>query len=287
MQQELERHNPSLDVYLAGINENGQQSANGQITQSLPVLQDIDNDSNGSSDVWASWQAAWRDVKVVDRDNELTFTINLTTNSLADSANYQQLKQALINAGRTTPTSQYQSAVEPLDVDSNGFVAPLDALLVINELGVHPDGRPPQLPNGTLPSSYFDPTGDGIVAPFDALSVINHLNLYSSSNRAPLSAQGEVDTPAPDGESATLTSLSVDYRSDAMSATDENIRSAESTMDATSAVEVRDELDFEITRSRLTSRSDLARSAREPRSRETARVADVWDLALAELLADR
>ena len=71
--------------------------------------------------------------------------------------------------------------VDPLDVNNDGFVAPLDALVIINEMadrvissstGLLPS--PPEPPN--LPPPFLDPTGDGFVSPLDALLVINFLN---------------------------------------------------------------------------------------------------------------
>ncbi len=66
----------------------------------------------------------------------------------------------------------------PTDVDGSGVVAPLDALLVINEL-VNRDFSNPQ--NGMLPADrpvdapFLDVTNNSIVAPLDALLVINEL----------------------------------------------------------------------------------------------------------------
>lgn len=75
----------------------------------------------------------------------------------------------------------WNAAYLPVDVDRDGVVIPLDALLVINELnhrtfsnpttGRLPDDRP------NLPDAFrFDVNPDGVVAPLDALNVINWLN---------------------------------------------------------------------------------------------------------------
>src|SRR5439155_27284693 len=62
-----------------------------------------------------------------------------------------------------------------VDVDGDGVLAPIDALLVINYLNAW-------LPGGTLSSPtfadrlYYDVDGDGTVAPIDAVLVINSLN---------------------------------------------------------------------------------------------------------------
>ena len=60
----------------------------------------------------------------------------------------------------------------PLDVNADGFVSPLDALLVINQIN-----GPTGLTNSSNEAvTYFDVSGDGSVSPIDALTVINYLN---------------------------------------------------------------------------------------------------------------
>ena len=80
----------------------------------------------------------------------------------------------------------------PTDVNDDGFVIPLDALLVINELnnrvvshsvtGLLPN--PPEVSNLPENTGFFDVDGDGYASPLDALLVINQLN-------ASLTAEGE------------------------------------------------------------------------------------------------
>ncbi|HRX78374.1 MAG TPA: dockerin type I domain-containing protein, partial [Pirellulaceae bacterium] len=72
----------------------------------------------------------------------------------------------------------WHNFVNPLDVDGDGNVVPLDVLIVINEVDTPTDSSS----LGHLPSSrppggfYFDVNQDGFVAPIDALIVINFLN---------------------------------------------------------------------------------------------------------------
>jgi VCBS repeat-containing protein len=70
----------------------------------------------------------------------------------------------------------WYNGITPLNVNDNGQIAPLDALLIINELnrnGIHllslDKPRPLQEP-------FYDVNRDGWVTPYDALLVINHLN---------------------------------------------------------------------------------------------------------------
>lgn len=86
---------PSLALHLAAVNLAGLEDytddmgANGD----LPILQDTVTD-----DVWGAWGAVWRDVIVLDPDNERSAVYNLTTYDLAVEANRDALKQLLRDA---------------------------------------------------------------------------------------------------------------------------------------------------------------------------------------------
>jgi hypothetical protein len=170
----------------------------------LPFLQDLDTDSNGVSDVWYdSWEITYRDVVVTDANNEPVGTLNVTSSSLADADNYAALRSLFTDniAPNSTPDSIWQNPIEPLQVNTDGFIGPLDALLVINALSEYPDGQLPNSISGEAP--YLDPSGDGILTPVDPLIIINYLNNQSSSAglTAPLSAAAEMGT----SESAVAT----------------------------------------------------------------------------------
>ncbi len=80
---------------------------------------------------------------------------------------------------RLVMDSQWQNPARPLDVNNNGSVAPLDALLVINKLN---SSGSTQLPPRTNPLDYYyDTSGDGVLSPRDALLIINDLNVNGSS----------------------------------------------------------------------------------------------------------
>lgn len=71
--------------------------------------------------------------------------------------------------------SPWQNPLNALDVNGDSFVAPLDALLVINRLNAagQGDAELDSLPSGP---PYLDTSGDGQLSPLDALLVINELN---------------------------------------------------------------------------------------------------------------
>lgn len=80
--------------------------------------------------------------------------------------------------------SDWTNPINIYNVDGNDAVeavAPLDALLVINELNVRTissqTGLLPELgENDADPNVFFDVNGDGQVSPIDALMVVNYLN---------------------------------------------------------------------------------------------------------------
>ncbi len=90
----------------------------------------------------------------------------------------------------------WQNDADPLDVNNDGVVVPLDALLIINELNGRTAGdpvtgllpNPPVAPDLPETVGYVDVDGDGYASPRDALLVINLLN---SPPWAAVAAEGE------------------------------------------------------------------------------------------------
>jgi hypothetical protein len=185
MQADLAESLPDLDIQILGINEWADAFANDLATEGreIPWLQDVDADQNGVSDVRQSWDLAYRDVAILDANNVLVDEYNLTENDLGDprngptSANYLTLRQKLIDAaeGGTLPDSWTNPQIT-LDVNNDGELSPIDALLVINDLNTFGPRQLPAPSQGSTPPPFLDTSGDGYVTPVDALRVLNHLN---------------------------------------------------------------------------------------------------------------
>jgi len=177
MQQELRDVYPLLQIQLVGINERGQEPGNASATAglTLPWLQDVDVNSDGRSDVFASWQVALRDVVILDGGNAKVGVYNLNTHNLAIAANYATLRQMLVDAAMASQMP-WRNASRPLDVDNNGVIAPLDVLIVINRLNSEGTGPLPAPAAGLSPPPFYDTSGDNLVTALDALLVINYLN---------------------------------------------------------------------------------------------------------------
>ncbi|MBO52710.1 MAG: hypothetical protein CMJ69_18230, partial [Planctomycetaceae bacterium] len=132
MQTELDSENPGLNINILGVNEVGHESGNSQIIddRDLPWLQDIDDNGDGASDTWDSWDVTFRDVVITDAQNEKVAVYNLTNNDLAIPANFAELKQLLIDSASTTSEPELKLALisnqtlqsgSPLHVPLNGL----------------------------------------------------------------------------------------------------------------------------------------------------------------------
>ena len=93
----------------------------------------------------------------------------------------------------------WQNDRNSLDVDDDGFVAPLDALLVINELNNRLASdeitglldNPPIEPNDPSQLGYVDVDGDVFATPRDALLIINFLNQSAALPAMAAAAEAE------------------------------------------------------------------------------------------------
>ncbi|MCY2987719.1 MAG: dockerin type I domain-containing protein [Planctomycetota bacterium] len=89
------------------------------------------------------------------------------------------------------------------DVNHDGYVTPLDALLIINDFNLHGSRTLPAAPvSPQAPPPYLDVSGDGDETPLDALLVINELNARPAnpalaSAPALAGAEGEPATVPP------------------------------------------------------------------------------------------
>jgi hypothetical protein len=69
---------------------------------------------------------------------------------------------------------QGHNSLNGLDVNDDGQVSPIDALLIINYLNAPKEAAPD---SGVMAvNAYYDVVADNVIAPLDALTVINYLN---------------------------------------------------------------------------------------------------------------
>lgn len=99
-------------------------------------------------------------------------------------------RQAMVTAGAATrdvdfgfapATFRWHNVSIPVDVNADGLVTPIDALLIINEINLR---GPRSLVGSHLASPpYVDTNGDDMLSPDDVLRVVNYLNANPSSGR--------------------------------------------------------------------------------------------------------
>lgn len=191
MQQELRDTYPALRIQLLGVNDKGHEAGNPSVTanRTLPWLQDVDGNSDGTADVHASWEVTFRDIVILDGSNAKVGVYNVTSHDLANAANFATLREMLVDAAMASQRP-WQNASNALDVDNNNGITPLDVLIVINRLNsVGPGALSPPV-TAQLSPPFFDTSGDNEVTALDALRVINHLN-------AAAAVAGEGEGPLP------------------------------------------------------------------------------------------
>jgi hypothetical protein len=122
--------------------------------------------------------------------------LNLTSPSGAIIGDPSAVGTILDDDLNSTP---WRNPLNPLDVDADGEVAPIDAHLILNELnredGPHELPVPPVAPD--LPPPFYDVTGDNFVAPIDAHRVINFLDDQSPLSGTSLAMPQALSDEAP------------------------------------------------------------------------------------------
>ena len=87
--------NLAVPVTLFGVNGIGFESGNANFSdvRDIGLLQDT-----VAVDAWSQWDPVYRDVVILNADNQVVSVYNLTANDLAVPANYEALTQLLIDA---------------------------------------------------------------------------------------------------------------------------------------------------------------------------------------------
>jgi hypothetical protein len=88
----------------------------------------------------------------------------------------------------------WRNPVNPFDVNDNGHVTGVDALVIINKLNTTGPQLLPDPPPG--PHPFYDVSGDNRVTAIDALMIINELNRAAAARNSE-STNGGADTTAP------------------------------------------------------------------------------------------
>jgi hypothetical protein len=151
-------------------------------------------------------------------------TIQTVTLSAGESA-------ASIDFGFTAFVSPWQNQRDPNDVDDDGFVSPLDVLLIINNL--NEKGARLLSASDTTPP-FLDVDGDSFVAPVDVLLVINANEANASEGEAKSeAASSQVSTRLSASETAVPLLKQLTYPGDSSAGLFPAAEAAESSSKAT------------------------------------------------------
>lgn len=133
----------------------------------------------GATNVWAEAMVKVSGSGVVEIGVDYQGPSGIRNGSGSGFTTFASPDWKIITAGKldsAPPPSQHpwQNALNPLDVNADGVLTGLDALLVINELKGSAGGPIPAAPAASPP--FLDVSGDNFVTSLDALIVIHALN---------------------------------------------------------------------------------------------------------------
>ena len=96
----------------------------------------------------------------------------------------------------------WTNPTQPLDVNGDGVVTALDALIVINAINQWNVGPVTRLAGQT--TAYLDVNGDGLLSPTDVLTIVNQLNqtVGAPNPAVPIAALGQLPADAESGANA-------------------------------------------------------------------------------------
>ena len=163
------------------------------LASSLPPTQLVGQLTLGDGEAWAAFTAGSHATLTLTAESEPNeavvlevydssfLPIMLGRSTSLDLAVVQNQSYVIYASGTESVAARltldqsgtYTNALMPLDVNADGVVSPLDALLIINRLNAS-GARFMSGPNSAAP--YCDTNADLMITPVDALLVINHLN---------------------------------------------------------------------------------------------------------------
>ncbi|MFL2869336.1 MAG: dockerin type I domain-containing protein [Pirellulaceae bacterium] len=94
----------------------------------------------------------------------------------ADSTNVTVGEGESVRVDFAVTTPPWHNTNSPEDVNDDGDIVPLDALIVVNDLNANGSRLLAFPSEGDEPPPYLDVNGDGSITPIDALRIINKLN---------------------------------------------------------------------------------------------------------------
>ena len=153
------------------------------------VANDLDPDGSAAT-LTPSLQTTGSGRFSINTDKSLSYTPAAAYFGV-DRATYKVTDDQGLSSGNATIEIQvldfstakpWNNVRRPFDVNDDGVVSPVDALLVINAINTRGSRvLPTSLASATGLFGFVDSSGDGTLAPIDALLVINEINRVRSS----------------------------------------------------------------------------------------------------------
>ena len=113
-----------------------------------------------------------------------------------DDADEGQFQFAVVGVG-LTPVHPWRNPDDPFDVNGDGNVNGLDALIIINRLNKQGPHVLPPPTDGKAPPPFYDVSGDNKLTALDALQTINAINARRQTAAAqPASVSGTMTIPS-------------------------------------------------------------------------------------------
>lgn len=99
----MRQTNTDWNIEILGVNQIGASAANPLITAGriLPWVQDTTE-----AGVWEKWGVTYRDVRILDSQNQLSAVYNVTSNDLGVPANRAALKELFLKAAQAIDTDK-------------------------------------------------------------------------------------------------------------------------------------------------------------------------------------
>jgi hypothetical protein len=117
-----------------------------------------------------SWPISWQ-----QQPGSFSVTVQV-----ADDGSPSQVTAAMFDIEVLAVLRPWSNPRHALDVDDDKFIAPADALTVINYINSFGSVALISPTDERHPAPYLDVVADGFVAPDDALTVINYINSFGS-----------------------------------------------------------------------------------------------------------
>jgi len=160
---------------------------------SQPLVVNLASSDVGSATVPAS-------VVIPANQTSISFTVTAVDDSIVAgtklvtiTANTNGFTQGSATLNISDSNSNWHNSDNPVDVDGDNSVSPLDVLMIVNYLNLIGSG-----PVGTgNPPAYLDVDSNNFVSPLDALVVINYLNSQVNGRGEGEGAKSSLNTSVP------------------------------------------------------------------------------------------